>query len=119
MGKELRKELESPPAKRRGENGPSAQLWGTQAGAQGRLVCAQVCGNWQLAPGLAEHGRAGPGREPLCFVAEHGLSELYCRKAFPSAVSALSAGALLCQPPCFSHGACSPPQDLGGEAKQL
>lgn len=57
--------------------------------------------------------------EPLCFVAERGVSWLYCRKAFPSAVSALSAGALLCQPSCFCHGACSPPLDLGSEAKQL
>lgn len=34
-------------------------------------------------------------------------------------MSALSAEALLCPLSCFCHGACSPPLDLGGEAKQL
>lgn len=53
VGKELRNELESRPAKRRGENGPSAQHWGTSGRAQGSLVCAQVCGNWQLDPRIS------------------------------------------------------------------
>lgn len=53
--------------------------------------------------------------EPLCFVAEHGIWRLYCRKAFPSAASALPARALLCQPPCCCHGACSPPLVLGAK----
>lgn len=77
-GKELRKELEPHPAQK--ERGKWAK-W--PAGRHGAARCVLRCVGAELGAStscvrLGRAGRCGDGtgREPLCFVAEHGLSKL-------------------------------------------